>query len=103
MHWLKSAAAGKLLRTEREREHRESYLLRVPGGLAPAALDRKCEELSALGQRLISEGHDVGLEVEDVRLRPATGPAQTRRLLEALAWAGFERPASPRSEREARP
>lgn len=89
IHWLKSAAAGKWLRTLREREERRAYVLKVPSGAAEK-LDRPCEELAALAGRLIDEGHEVGLESESAKLRPAAGAAQKRRILQALAWAGYE-------------
>lgn len=100
VHWLKSAAAGKLLRTEREREERRSFVLALPGQLAGEELDRRCEELAALAIRLIGEGNEVGLESAEHRLRPAPGPGQLRRILDALAWAGFDAPA-PLTERNA--
>ncbi len=34
VHWLKSAAAGKLLKVEREREERRQFVLRVSDGVA---------------------------------------------------------------------
>ncbi|MGQ0504625.1 MAG: DUF58 domain-containing protein [Myxococcaceae bacterium] len=89
VHWLKSATAGKLLRTEREREERRSFVLRVEDGEGEA-LDRICEELAALSHRLLSQGHEVGIESDVHRLRPASGPGQERRILHALAWAGFD-------------
>jgi uncharacterized protein (DUF58 family) len=93
VHWKKSAAAGKLLRTEREREERKTYVLHLPGQQPDEALDRRCEEVAALAQRLLSDGHEVGLETETTRLRPATGAGQHKRILRALAYAGYEAPA----------
>lgn len=100
VHWLKSAAAGKLLRTEREREERRSFVLSLPAQARGDELERRCEELAALAIRLIAEGNEVGLEGPDHRLRPAAGPGQLRRILDALAWAGFEIPAPKRALRE---
>lgn len=88
VHWVKSAAAGKLLRTLREREERESYLLEVDPGMSGEALDRRCEEASALAQRLLSRGHEVGLTAGSFRLRPGTGTGQQKRILRALAMVG---------------
>lgn len=103
VHWLKSAAAGKLLRTEREREERRSFILCLPDGLTPDAQDRRCEELTGLAIALLGSGNEVGLEAPDHRLRPAAGPGQLRRILEGLAWAGHDRPAAaPRAEVSAR-
>lgn len=93
VHWLKSAAAGKLLRVEREREERRQFVLEVHGP-SGAALDQRCEEVAAQSQRLLAKGHEVGLTTDTSRIRPGSGPGQQRRLLAALAWAGFERPAA---------
>ena len=53
-------------------------------------LDRECEDTAALAQRLLDEGYEVGLETTRAKLRPAPGAAQKRRILQALAWAGYE-------------
>lgn len=90
VHWLKSAAAGKLLRVERAREERRQFVMALPSGAAGEQLDRRCEEVAAQAHRLLSQGHEVGLESGTTRLRPAAGPGQERRILSALAWAGFE-------------
>jgi uncharacterized protein (DUF58 family) len=90
IHWLKSASLGVLVRTAREREERRSVLLRVDSSRPREQLDRLCEEAAASAQALLADGVDVGLEVGTTRLRPAAGPAQTRRILRALAWAGEE-------------
>ncbi|ATB47697.1 DUF58 domain-containing protein [Corallococcus macrosporus] len=92
IHWRKSASAGKLLRVEREHEERRTFVLTVAAGLDAEALERRCEEVAALAHRLIEEGHEVGLDTPEERLRPAAGTAQERRLLRALAWLGHERP-----------
>ena len=42
----------------------------------------------------------VGLEAGDSRLRPGSGPGQLRRILRALAWAGYEDQRQDREERE---
>jgi uncharacterized protein (DUF58 family) len=90
VHWLKSATAGKLLKVEREREERRTYMLTVPSDLAGEALDHQCEEVAALAHRLLEAGHEVGLELPGERLRPGAGTAQERRILQALAWVGFD-------------
>lgn len=92
IHWLKSASAGKLLRTEREREQRRQYLLEIAAEKEPKALDARCEEAAALAHRLLELGHEVGVNTATTRLRPSSGPGQERRILAALAWAGFEEP-----------
>ncbi|MFL5352524.1 DUF58 domain-containing protein [Archangium sp.] len=90
VHWLKSASAGKLLKVEREREERRTYILDVKAGLAGDALERRCEEVAEQAHRLLEAGHEVGLEVPGQRLRPGAGSGQERTLLRALAWLGFE-------------
>jgi uncharacterized protein (DUF58 family) len=90
IHWRKSAAAGRLVRTAREREERRSVVLRVDASRPADQLDQLCEEAAANAQELMMRGFEVGLEVGSARLRPAAGPAQTRRILRALAWAGAE-------------
>lgn len=95
IHWKKSAAAGRLLRTEREREERKTYVLHVDGKKPGDALERRCEEVAALAQRLLTDGHEVGLETETTRIRPGSGTGQQRRILRALAYAGYgEEPAA---------
>jgi len=97
VHWLKSASVGKLLRVEREREERRTYVLSVEPGLAHEALERRCEEVAALAHQLLEAGNEVGLEAGGQQLRPAAGSAQELRILRALAWLGFEDEA-PREE-----
>ncbi len=90
VHWLKSATAGKLLKVEREREDTRQFVLDVDEDLTGEALEARCEEAAALTQRLLLRGHEVGLDTGKMRLRPASGPGQERRLLSALAWVGHE-------------
>ncbi|ADO71615.1 DUF58 domain-containing protein [Stigmatella aurantiaca] len=90
VHWLKSAGAGKLLKVEREREERRTFVLKVDSGLEDDALERRCEEVAALCHQLLEAGHEVGLETEAERLPPAAGGHQERRILRSLAWLGFE-------------
>lgn len=90
VHWKKSAAVGKLLKVEREREDKRQYTLRVDPLAPQAELDRACEETAAVTQLLLSDGHEVGLVSGKRRLRPGAGPGQEKRVLSALAWAGFE-------------
>jgi uncharacterized protein (DUF58 family) len=91
VHWKKSAAAGRLLRTVREREEHSSYLLRIPAHLSPDALESECEFAAATAHRLLLQGHEVGLETTRTRIAPAQGSRQEWQILCALAWAGFER------------
>jgi uncharacterized protein (DUF58 family) len=90
VHWLKSASAGKLLKVEREREERSTYVLEVRAGLPAEALERRCEEVAEQAHRLLEAGHEVGLELPGLRLRPGAGSGQERLLLRALAWVGHE-------------
>ncbi|WP_425437656.1 DUF58 domain-containing protein [Melittangium boletus] len=90
VHWLKSASANRLLKVEREREERRTYVLEVRSGLEAEALERRCEEVAEQAHRLIEAGHEVGLELPGQRLRPGAGSGQERALLRALAWLGFE-------------
>ena len=90
IHWIKSASLGQLVRLEREREERHTYLLRASSSAPRDALERRCEQVAATAHALLARGHEVGLEADDVRLRPAGGPAQERRILGALARLGFE-------------
>jgi uncharacterized protein (DUF58 family) len=90
VHWRKSAAVGKLIKVEREREERRTYVLTVDAGLTGDALERRCEEVADLSHELLEAGNEVGLETPGERLRPASGSGQERRILRALAWVGFE-------------
>lgn len=92
VHWMKSAARGALLKVEREREERHAYELTL-AALQGTSLDRECERLAALAAALIGQGHEVGLITAQRKLRPAVGPRQLTRVLQALAWAGHEEPA----------
>ena len=91
VNWRKTAALGRLVRTVREREEGSTYVLRVPAETPSQVLERKCESAAAAAHLLIARGGQVGLEADGVRLPPATGPAQERRILIALGWVGFRR------------
>jgi uncharacterized protein (DUF58 family) len=90
VHWMKSASVGKLLKVEREREERRTFILDVKSGLEGDVLERRCEEVAAQAHRLLEAGHEVGLELPGTRLRPGAGSGQERGILRALAWLGFE-------------
>ncbi|MBF5044040.1 DUF58 domain-containing protein [Aggregicoccus sp. 17bor-14] len=90
VHWLKSAAAGRLLAVQREREDLRVFLLELEPGLEGEPLERACEQVAAQAHQLLGEGHEVGLRAGALSLRPAAGPGQERRLLRALAWLGFD-------------
>ncbi|MBN9686104.1 MULTISPECIES: DUF58 domain-containing protein [unclassified Corallococcus] len=101
IHWLKSAAAGRLLKVEREREERRVWKLALETGLTGDALERRCEEVAAQAHQLLDAGHEVGLQLPERALRPAAGASQERRILQALAWLGFEGADAGTDSREA--
>ena len=94
VHWLKSAAAGRLLSVQREREDRRVYVLEVPGALEGEPLERACEQVAAQAHQLLAQGHEVGLRAPGVQVLPGAGTGQERRVLRALAWLGFEPPTA---------
>lgn len=94
VHWKKSAAVGRLLKVEREREDRQQFTLKIPDATPGEALERACEETAALTNRLLSEGNDVGLDAGGRKLRPSSGPGHEKRILSALALLGFEERSS---------
>lgn len=93
IHWRKTAALGKPIVVEREREERRQITLSVDPGAANDELERACEEAAAQTALLLQRGYDVGLELGPRRLRPGHGAAHERRILSALALAGFGEPA----------
>jgi uncharacterized protein (DUF58 family) len=74
---------------EREREERRQHVLRVDDTQAMEVLDRACEEAAGQLVKLLAQGWDVGLEVGPARIRPGGGGQHERRLLSALARAGY--------------
>lgn len=92
VHWRKTAALGKLITVERERDERRQVTLRVDEQLAPEDLERACEEAAAQTALLLEQGYDVGLDVGRRRLRPGRGAPHEHRILSALALAGFGQP-----------
>jgi len=89
IHWRKTAATGKLIAVEREREERRQITLSVDERLSGDELEFACEEAAGQTALLLGQGYDVGLEVGPRRLRPAHGAPHERRILSALALAGF--------------
>lgn len=89
IHWRKSAAAGKLIAVDRERDERKQVTLEVDPALGTEELDRACEEAAGQTALLLSLGYDVGLRTGARQLRPGHGPSHERRVLSALALAGF--------------
>ena len=65
-------------------------MLEISDAGSPEQVDRRCEQLAARARRLLSQGHEVGLQTPDTKLRPAAGPGQERRILQALSVVGFE-------------
>lgn len=94
VHWLKSALGGQLLRVERDSEETRSVVLRLDTAARGPALERTCEEVAARARALWAGGAEVGLEAGSERLPPAHGPRHERRLLGALARAGFGEPTA---------
>lgn len=92
VHWKKSATAGKLLKVEREREDRKQYTLRIENDAPGDPLERACEETAALANRLLADGHDVGLVAGGRKIRPSSGPGHEKRILSALAGLGYALP-----------
>ncbi|MBX5482501.1 MAG: DUF58 domain-containing protein [Myxococcaceae bacterium] len=92
IHWVRSAALGQLVRVDRAREERRTFLLRTTVGTPGERRERECEALAATARRLLAQGHKVGLRTDSVELRPSSGPGQERRLLIALSHVGFAMP-----------
>ncbi|MCA2977140.1 MAG: DUF58 domain-containing protein [Myxococcaceae bacterium] len=89
VHWRRSAALGKPVVVVREREERRQHVLRVDPTTPSEALDSACEAAAGQARRLLADGWSVGLEVGGARLRPGSGALHERRLLAALALAGY--------------
>ena len=89
IHWRKTATTGKLITVEREREERRQITLSVDEQLSGDELEFACEEAAGQTALLMEQGYDVGLDVGPRRLRPAHGGPHERRILAALALAGF--------------
>ena len=89
IHWRRSAALGQLVRLDREHEERRTFVLEIGDAGSPEQIDRRCEQIAARARRLLAQGHEVGLHTPDMQLRPAAGPGQERRILQALSMVGF--------------
>jgi uncharacterized protein (DUF58 family) len=90
IHWRKTATTGKVIAVEREREERRQITLSVDGALSGDELESACEEAAGQSRLLMNRGYDVGLDVGTRRLRPGHGAPHERRILSALALAGYE-------------
>ncbi len=89
IHWRKTATTGKVIAVEREREERRQITLSVDERLSGDELEFACEEAAGQTSMLMKQGYDVGLDVGTRKLRPAHGAPHERRILSALALAGF--------------
>jgi len=90
IHWLKSAAAGRLMRMLREPENAQVYKLQLEASSSTSLLDGRCETLAAIAHWLLKNGHHVELQTPTQTLKASSGFAHEKRILQALAWAGFE-------------
>jgi uncharacterized protein (DUF58 family) len=90
IHWARSAALGQVVRLEREREERRTFMLEIGEEGSVEQIDQACEQLYARARRLLAEGHEVGISTPRGRIHPASGSLHERRLLEALTLLGFE-------------
>ncbi|MGC4114341.1 MAG: DUF58 domain-containing protein [Myxococcales bacterium] len=86
VHWRKSAAVGRLLVIEREREQRRRIVLVIDNRAAPGlALEKRIREAAAAARSLEGRGLEVGLAASGLYLPPEAGPGALRRILRALA------------------
>jgi len=90
IHWLKSATTGKLMHMLREPESAHAYRLRLEASSSLSVLDRRCEALAAMAQWLLRHGHLVALQTPTKTLKASSGFSHERRILQTLAWAGFD-------------
>lgn len=96
VHWRKSAAVGRLLVIEREREQRRRVVVLLDNRGAPGdALERRIREAAACARTLSGRGLEVGLAASGLWLAPEAGPAQLRRVLRELAQLGAAPGAGP--------
>ena len=103
VHWLKSAAAGKLLVVERERERRRRVVLVIDnrGPLEGEWLERPIEDAAAMARLLCQRGLEVGLATSGVFVPPAGGSAALKQILRRLAvLSAVERGPGPDAHRE---
>ncbi|MBI5546692.1 MAG: DUF58 domain-containing protein [Deltaproteobacteria bacterium] len=86
VHWRKSAAVGRLLAVEREREQRRRVVVLLEHrGATPELLERSVREAAVTARRLSGRGLEVGLAASGTWVPPAAGPGGLRRLLRELA------------------
>jgi uncharacterized protein (DUF58 family) len=92
LHWKQSARMRRWIVREREAERDRVVILSIDNALAKptdaaslAALERTISRCAGEALLLLSRGGEVGFHARGVRVSAATGPAQRRRILEALA------------------
>jgi uncharacterized protein (DUF58 family) len=93
VHWRKSAAVGRLLAVEREREQRRRVVLVVDN--RGEALEQPVREAAAAARLLSGRGLEIGLATAGTYLPPAAGPGTLRRVLRALAALARAEPGRP--------
>ncbi|HSS44354.1 MAG TPA: DUF58 domain-containing protein, partial [Thermoanaerobaculia bacterium] len=92
LHWKQSARMRRWIVREREAERDRVVILSIDNALARptdpaalAALERAISRCAGQALLLLSRGGEVGFHARGVRVSAAAGPAQRRRILEALA------------------
>jgi uncharacterized protein (DUF58 family) len=92
LHWKQSARLQKWIVRERESERSRAVIFIVENAAAdPLSLDeiegieRRISRTAGEALALLSRGGEAGLEAHGASLRPGSGLAQRRALLEALA------------------
>jgi uncharacterized protein (DUF58 family) len=104
VHWRKSAAVGRLLRIERERERRRRILVVLDNRrrLSVPAFEDAVSQAASYVRRLADRGIETGLSTSGSLHPPGGGPLHQRRLLRTLAELDLRPdgppPAEPRSE-----
>ncbi len=92
LHWKQSARMRRWIVREREAERDRVVILSIDNALARptdpaalAALEHTVSRCAGEALLLLSRGGEVGFHARGVRVPAAAGPAQRRRILEALA------------------
>ncbi|MFN7134438.1 MAG: DUF58 domain-containing protein, partial [Myxococcales bacterium] len=101
VHWVKSAAAGRLLAVERERERKRRVVLVLDNRGEPDDpewLEPMVEEAAALYRLLALRGLEVGLSVSGRYLPPEGGVAALKSRLRELAALGAVPSSGPAPE-----
>lgn len=74
----------------REPENSHVCMLKLEASPSLSILDKQCEELAALTHWLLMQGCHVELQTPTQTLKASSGPAHEKRILQTLAWAGFD-------------